>query len=69
MKTTPCLHRTTPVKEFNEKNQLHALELYVGPGFAHYKSQAACNELIGKKIYLYNMSGFKRVGGPGSFQA
>jgi hypothetical protein len=40
------LNGTTPVKEFNEKNQRHAAGLYVVPGFAHYKSQAACNELI-----------------------
>ena len=40
------LNGTTSGQEFNEKNQLHALELYVGPGFAHYQSQAAGNGLI-----------------------
>ena len=30
----------------NEKNQRSAASLYIAPGFAHYKSQAACNELI-----------------------
>jgi len=34
------------IKEFNEKNQRSAASLYIAPGFAHYKSQAACNELI-----------------------
>jgi len=41
------LDGTTPVKEFNEKKS-DALRLgyTLRPGFAHYKSQAACNELI-----------------------
>jgi len=36
-------------KNLMRKNQRHATGLYVVPDFAHYKSQAACNELIWKK--------------------